>query len=152
MITEYSKIVAKICTLTAAMNIISESGIADEEQDENSLASPLLNKTVKIGQIGGVIMKQEQLAFMRNIFRTLRGKATVHIADIPEQESDELVRFNNHSVFIVIFHYGDYTYRTLRRICENFSDKLPVIDVNHPEDGGVWEQIKQLRSQRDTSK
>jgi len=86
---------------------------------------------------------------MRTVFRSLRGKATVHIADIPETESDELVNFSNYSVFILIFHYGDYTYRTLRRLCEIFSDKLPVIDVSH---GGVWEQIRQLKSQRETSK
>jgi hypothetical protein len=66
---------------------------------------------VKIGYLGGLIQKSQKFGLQRQIFRVLRGKASVHMFDIPPEESDHLCDFSSDSVFIVIYQHGDFAYR-----------------------------------------
>ncbi len=131
MTQDYSFIGAKINVLNSANRILNSNNVIDEdgENSHQKLISPLLNKAVQIGLMGGLIDKKDHFSLQRMIFRAMRGKATVHIQDVPAFESDELVDFSKYQIFVVIYHHGDYTYRCLRKLCESFS-AFKVIDIN----------------------
>jgi len=79
------------------------------EEDELSLSSPLL-KDVKIGQLGGLIDKNDSLTMQRMIFRALRGKASLQLFDVAPSESDEICDFSRKSAFILFYQHGSYMY------------------------------------------
>jgi hypothetical protein len=53
------------------------------------------------------------MSMKRLIFRAMRGKVSAYFFDIPDEESDNIVSFNDKMVFIMIYHQGEFVYRRL---------------------------------------
>jgi hypothetical protein len=82
------------------------------------LQSPLLSQSAgfdrfKIGYVGGIINKKDQMSMKRLIFRAMRGKVSAYFFDVPDEESDNIVSFSDKMVFIMIYHQGEFVYRRL---------------------------------------
>jgi hypothetical protein len=86
-----------------------------------------LEYKVKIGYMGGTIHKSDQLSMKRLIFRAMRGQATIHFFEVDQSETDNLCNLNEKLVFVIIYQYGDFIYRRLRKICEPYASSADPV-------------------------
>lgn len=113
---------------------------------DHDTRSPLLgetysaSKSVKLGYVTGVILREKFTSFERVLWRVLRGNLFMKHAEIDEKikdpQSGELVEKN---VFI-IFYQGERSQQKIKKVCESYNANIyPCPDNN--------QQRKELLSQ-----
>jgi len=104
-----------------------DSGI-EMERDANSplLVEPAAadTRTIKLGFVTGLILREKFLAFERVLWRSTRGNLFMKYAEVEEKIKDPLSgEFVEKNVFI-IFYQGERAHAKIKKICESFGANL----------------------------